>query len=68
LEAFRKALGLEKKQEGVEAKGIKWPWETIIEALRDIAKELLGKTGGPTFFMGVLLVVGGIIVLSEQPL
>jgi hypothetical protein len=66
LEAFRRALA--KKGEGLMPTGAGWPWNKAIEAIRDIAKELIGHTGGPPFFMGLFLVAAGVVVISMHPL
>lgn len=66
LEAYRRALA--KKGEGLTPTSVGWPWDKAIAAVKDIAKELIGKTGGPPFFMGLFLIAAGIVVISKHPL
>jgi hypothetical protein len=64
LEAFRKALQSSNSQ--LLAGGEEKPWDKVFELIAEILKELMGKTGGPPFFMGIVLVVLGILVLNEK--
>lgn len=65
IEAFRKAF---QKDTGIRsfAAGDAKPWKDVLDLLGQILKELMGKTGGPTFVMGLIVVVLGILVLNEK--
>lgn len=64
IEAFRKAF----QSSGIQsfAASETKPWSKILDLFGEILKELLGKTGGPTFVMGLILVGLGILVLNEK--
>lgn len=65
IEAARKALGGTVAAEGA-ATSATTPWDKIIDAIVAILKELMGKTGGPTFVMGLILVAAGVFVLNDK--
>lgn len=64
VEAARKAFGTTVAAEG--ATSVTAPWDKVIDAITAILKELMGKTGGPTFFMGLILVAAGVLVLNDK--
>jgi len=66
LEAFRKAFQASGIQSLASDSGK--PWDKVFELIGEILKELMGKTGGPTFFMGLILTGLGVWVLNGQPL
>jgi hypothetical protein len=66
IEAARKAIGGAVAAEGVEPSATSLPWDKVLEVIGAILRELMGKTGGPTFFMGLILVAAGIFVLSDK--
>jgi hypothetical protein len=63
VEAFRKALAA---KPAALTEGSGPPWEKVIDAIVAILKELMGKTGGPTFFMGLILIAVGTLVLNDK--
>jgi hypothetical protein len=64
IEALRKAFQTSQIQS--LAASVANPWDKPLELLAEILKELLGKTGGPPFVMGLIAVVLGILVLHEK--
>ena len=65
LEAFRKAFQSDNQIQSLAASDAK-PWDGIFELIGQILKELMGKTGGPTFAMGFVAVCLGVLVLNEK--
>jgi hypothetical protein len=64
IEAMIKAL--QSQQVAFATEGQAPPWDKVITLIGEILKELMGKTGGPTFVMGLIMVVLGILVLHEK--
>jgi hypothetical protein len=64
LEAFRKAVQKSARIQSL-ASSTESPWSKVIDAIVDVAKELMGKTGGVPFFMGLFLTVLGILILND---
>jgi len=62
IEAVRKLGGVQATAAGEgTAGGI-----NVGKIITEILKELMGKTGGPTFFFGLVLVAAGVFVLNDK--